>query len=262
MIFLDANNPDHVVNPKVIEAGLFEPNRKMLILSGTAMPNWDVNDDDHTYRETAQVNLRHSVLAVEQATVVVGLASIGNDDTTFLIAADRASLDIDQTSQELLLNVDMALKGEHTGLMRFGYQVVALVTTQQTGISGVIRWSRGLFDPGALNAGQVAQLFQVTANHVDHIVPPAGFAYDKYTSVAPGVTTGLSHDDADFIVPYEIPGAPYGQPLVVKVDVGSMFRCQGGPMAAQIAGPNPVVLTIAAPGVSGVDFRVSALVIR
>lgn len=262
MIFLDANNPDHVGNPRVIEVGLFEPNRKMLILSGMALPEWSVNDDDHTYRETAQVNLRHTVLAVDQASVVVGLASIGNDDTTFLIAADRTSLDIDPNSQELLLTVDMALQGEHTGLNRFGYQVVALVTTQQTGISGVIRWNRGLFDPGGLSAGQIAQLFQITANHVDHFVPPAGFAYDKYTPVAYGVTSGLSHDTADFIVPYEIPGAPYGQPLVVKVDVGSLFQCQGSPGAGQISGPNPVVLTVAAPGVSGIDFRVSAMIIR
>jgi len=106
--------------------------------------------------ETAEVNLRKTVLAVEQATVTVGLASIGNDDSTFLFATDRAGLDIDPISQELLLNVNMALQGSHTGLARFGYQVAAVVATQTTGISGTIRWAKSIFDPRASNEAKSA----------------------------------------------------------------------------------------------------------
>ena len=233
-----------------------------MIFSGIALPQWIVNDDDHIYRETAVVNLRRTVLAVEQATVSVGLASIGNDDTTFLFATDNATLSVDPQSQELLLSVDMALQGEKTSLGRFGYQVVTVVTTQTTGISGTIRWSKGIFDASNVPPGQIAQMFQITANHVDHIAPPGGFAYDKLTPVAWGVTPGFSRDGADFAVPYEIPGAPYNQPLVVDVQVGALFHSAGGPVAGQVAGPKPVVLTIAVPGVIGVDFRVSAIVVR
>ena len=111
MINLDANNPNQVSSARVIQADLGEANRKMLILSGIAIPQWIVNDDDNTYREIATVNLRTTILAVEQATISIGLASIGNDDSTFLFAADSAGLDIDPVSQELLLTVNMALQG-------------------------------------------------------------------------------------------------------------------------------------------------------
>ena len=146
MIKLDTNLNTHVDNPRVIEATLGQADRKMMIFSGIALPEWSVNDDENVYHEDVEVNLRRTALAVEQATVTVGLASISNDDTVFLIAADTARIDIDPRSQELLLRVALALQGEHTGLNRFGYQVVAVVTTQATGISGTIRWSRDVFD--------------------------------------------------------------------------------------------------------------------
>ena len=258
MINLDANNPDQVSNQRVIEADLGQPNTKMLIISGIAIPQWIVDDDGHTAHETAVVNLRTTVLAVEQATISIGLASIGNDDSTFLFAADSTGLDIDSTSQELILSVNMALQGSKTGLDRFGYQVVTVVTTQVTGISGTIRWDKSLFDASLLTAGVVAQLFQIAANHVDHIDPPNGFVYDQYTPLAFGVTTGISLDGETFAVPYEIPGAPYNQPLFVTVQIGSLFQSSGVPLAGQVAGPRPVFLTVPAPGVSGVDFLIQA----
>ncbi len=262
MIPLDANNPNHVAGARVIEAELGQANRKMMIFSGIAIPDFHVNDDDRNYPEQVLLNLRKPVLAVEQATVSVGLASINNGDTLFLIACDTATVDVDPVSQELLLRADLVLRGETTGLSRFGYQVVVVVTTQATGISGSIRWAKSLFDASKLNAGQVAQMFNITANHVDHIVPPTGFAFDKYTPVATGVTTGFSTSGDDFVVPYNIPGAPYNQPLVVKVDVGNMFRSSTPGLAAQTAGPNPVSLTVAHPGVPGVDFRIGQIVVR
>ena len=262
MIALDANNSDHVSGNRVIEAELGQPDRKMMIFSGIAIPNFNINDDDRNYLEQVVLNLRRTVLAVEQATVAIGLASFGNDDTLFLIACDTANLDVDPVSQELLLRADLVLRGEGTGLMRFGYQIVTIVTTQATGISGTIRWEKGIFDASRLNAGQIAQMFNITANHVEHINPPSGFAFDKYTPVASGVTTGFSKDRQDFIVPYEIPGAPYNQPLVVRVEIGNLFHSAFTPVAGQFAGPNPVVLTIANPGVTGVDFRVSEIVVR
>lgn len=262
MIELDSNINTQVDNPRVIEATLGQSDRKMMIFSGIALPEWSVNDDEHVYHEDVTVNLRRTVLAVEQATVTVGLASIGNDDTVFLIAADTARIDTDPQSQELLLKVALALQGEHTGLNRFGYQVVVVVTTQATGISGTIRWSRDVFDAANQTPGQIAQMFQITANRVERVTPPQGFAFDRYIPVAFGVTTGFSHDTDEFLVPYEIPSAPYNQPLVVRVEVGAGFRANGSPVAGQVSGPNPVVLTVANPGITSVDFRVSAIVIR
>lgn len=262
MIELDSNINAQVDNARVIEATLGQTDRKLMIFSGIALPEWSVNDDEHVYHEDVIVNLRRTVLAVEQATVTVGLASISNDDTVFLIAADTASIDIKPGSQELILKVALALQGEHTGLNRFGYQVVAVVTTQATGISGTIRWSRDVFDAANQSSGQIAQMFRITANTVERVSPPQGFAFDRYTPVAPGVTTGFSHLDNDFLVPYEIPGAPYNQPLVVRVEVGAGFNASGSPAAGQISGPNPVVLTVMTPGVTNVDFRVSAIVVR
>lgn len=263
MIELDSNINTHVDNSRVIEATLGQADRKMMIFSGIALPEWSVNDDEHVYHEEVAVNLRRTALAVEQATVTVGLASISNDDTVFLIAADTARIDIDPRSQELILRVALALQGEHTGLSRFGYQVVTVVTTQATGISGTIHWSRDVFDAANHTTGQIAQMFRITANRMERVAPPQGFAFDRYTPVAFGVTTGFSHPSDEFLVPYEIPGAPYNEPLVVRVEVGSGFPAASGtPYTVQENGPNPVVLTIAQAGVTNVDFRVRVPEIR
>lgn len=261
MISLDANNPNQVSSARVITAALGEANRQMMIFSGIAIPDWSVNDDGHTYNETATVNLRRTVLAVEQATISIGLASITNDDSTFLFAADSAGLDIDPQSQELLLTVNMALRGSNTGLDRFGYQLVTIVTTQTTGISGTIRWAKAVFDASQTTATQVAQMFLIAANLVTVITPPVGFVYDQYTPLAYGVTTGFSTDGDDFVVPYEIPGAPYNQPLVVTVTIGTLFQASGIAGAVQTSGPDPVFLTLAQPTAADVDFRIGVGII-
>ncbi|MEO6830123.1 MAG: hypothetical protein ABI164_09965, partial [Acidobacteriaceae bacterium] len=130
------NDPNQVASASSITADLGTPNRKMLICSGIAIPGFNTFEDDYIAKDTAVVNLRQTVLAVEQATVTVGLASIGNGNTNFQFAIDQASLQVDPTSQDLLLSVDMALMGNPSALDRFAYQVVAIITTQITGISG------------------------------------------------------------------------------------------------------------------------------
>lgn len=262
MIELDSNVNTQVDNPRVIEATLGQADRKMMIFSGIAIPQWSVNDDERIYYEDVIVNLRRTVLAIEQATVTVGLASIGNDETVFLIAADSAQIDINPQSQELILKTKLALQGEHTGVNRFGYQVVVIATTQSTGISGTIRWNRDVFDAANQTPGQIAQMFQITANRVERVTPPQGFTFNQYTPVAFGVTTGFSQDTGDFLVPYEIPGAPYNQPLVVRVEVGAGFQSSSTPVAGQTSGPNPVVLSVTNAGITGVDFRISAIAVR
>ncbi len=260
MIVLDANNNDQVAGAKVIEAELGQANKKMMIFSGIARPEWFINDDGHTYFEDVEVNLRRTVLGVEQFSISGGLASITNDTSNFLIATNSFDLDIDQTTQELILKVNLAAQGEVTGIGRFSYQVVAIVDTQAIGISGVIKWRKEIFDGTTLTPGQISQTFKISANHKDRIAPPQGFVYDKLTPVAYGLTTGFMSDENDFIIPYEIPSAPYNQPLIVMVEVGALFRANGQINVGQISGPNPITLDLTNQGVTNVDFRVNTLI--
>lgn len=51
----------------------------------------------------------------------IGLASIENDETNFLLAVDSGVPEIEQPSGELLLRVQAAILGEETDLHRFSY---------------------------------------------------------------------------------------------------------------------------------------------
>lgn len=263
-ILLDANDNNQVDHASVLRVDLGIQNRSMFIFSGIARPEWRINDDSNIYEESVVVNLRRPVMAVEQATITVGLASFGNGDTDFQFACNSTSLDIDPNSQELLLNVDLALEGDPSTLNRFGYQIVTIVTTQVTGISGVVRWDKGVFDASSLTQGEVAQLFLIAANQQVTLPPPPGgkFGSITYTPVAYGTTSSLRTEKRDFVLPYNIPGAPYNQPLVVTVQVNPPFKASGIAAANQIAGPDPVVLTVQNPGVTGVDFRVTATIVK
>jgi hypothetical protein len=261
MIPLDVNDPSTVACHSEISIDFGTPNRKTLICSGIAITEWSVHDDGTIYRETAVLNLRQTVLAVEQYTIAVGLASIGNGKTNFQFATDATNLQIDPDSGYLMLGVDMALMGDPSALDRISYQVVAVVTTQTTGISGTIRWSKGLFDASSLSATAVAQLFQISAGTSTPFVPPPGvdeFGSPTYTPRAYGLTTALSSDANDFILPYNIPGAPYDADLIVVVSPGASFNTGHQNTVTQTAGPTTIFLTISQPGVSGVDFRVAA----
>ena len=140
-ILLDANDPTQVASASHIEFQTGQPGQKSVILSGIAIPSWNIKDGDNLHQDTVTVNLRYPVLAVMQATITLGLASIYSGGTTFLYASDSATLCVDESSQELLLQVDVALMGDPAHLSRFGYQVVVVVTTQTTGIFGTIRFT-------------------------------------------------------------------------------------------------------------------------
>lgn len=258
MISLDANNPNQVSSPTVITVDLTDPGKQMIICSGIAISEWTVHDDGTVYNETVTLNLRQVVLDVDQATVTVGLASIGNGKTNNLFACNSAGVDRDPTTGELIVTVDVALMGDPSALDRFGYQVVATVSTQKTGITGTIRWAHDIFNPQSLSAGQLAQLFQVSAGTLTQQHLPNQLSSPIYASLANGITGGLSSDSADFLLPYQIPGAPYDEAIVVQVTKGGQVPAQS--MLRQIAGPNPLTLTISQPSVSGVDFRLVKVV--
>ena len=253
MFSLDVANSNQVSSANAIIADLGIPNKRMLVCSGIAIPEWNVFDDGNIYHETAVVNLRQTAMIVDQFAINVGLASFGNGNTNFDFAIDATSLQVDETTQNLLLSVDMALMGNPSALDRFAYQVVAIVTFQPTGISGTIRWNQSLFDASVLPSARIPQLFNVSAG--TKVTAPSsggGFGATTYTPQASGTTGALSLTNGVFSIPYNIPGAPYGVNLVVQVGIGSLFSPGG--YAEQVAGPNPIDLTTSEPGVSGVDF--------
>ena len=257
-ITLDVNDSKQVASPGRIEFDTGVSGQKAVVFSGIAIPNWNLNDDSTIFHQTVTVNLRYTVLAVVQATMSLGLASIYNDDSAFLFSTESATLAIDNTTQELLLQVDAALLGDPASLNRFGYQVVVVVTTQVTGISGTIRFAKDVFDASHITGGQVEQLFLVSADLQTILPPPpnGGFGQVQYNPVAYGMITGMTTSGNDFDVTYNIAAAPYNQQLFVIVQAGPVFTPTNQTSTGQTAGPSPVVLTVTTPSVSGVDFRI------
>ena len=213
MFSLDANDTNTVSSATSLTIDLGVPNQQMIVCSGIAIPGFRTLDDDDISRDTAVVNLRINALTVEKASVNVGLASFGNGDTDFEFAVDQSQLQIDESTQELLLSVDMAVMGNPSALDRFAYQVVAIITTQPTGISGTIRWDQSLFDatkPGAIPA----QLFRISAGELGYVPSPSGgFGTETFTADAFGAVGTLTLSKGQFSLPYSIAGAPMEKTL-------------------------------------------------
>jgi hypothetical protein len=263
-ITLDVNDSSQVASASLLQFDTGVANQQAVIFSGIAIPSFGVHDDSTIARDTVIVNLRFTVLAVVQATISLGLASISNDDSSFLFATDAASLAIDNTTQELLLQVNAAVSGDPSALLRFGYQVVVIAGTQVTGISGTIRFGKDVFDASKITTGQEQQLFLVSADTQTVLPPPPGGSFGQIQNnpVAFGTITGMSVSGNDFNVTYNIPGAPYNQQLFVIVQAGPLFTPSQQTSTGQTGGPSPVVLTVAQPSVSGVDFRIVKFSIR
>ena len=256
---LDSNNPNDVASTSRLEVDIDVPNRKMVIFSGIAIPEWSVFDDDDNLQDTYTVNLHYPVLAVDQATMAVGLASVGNGDTDFLFACDATELDIDPITQELSLKVSLANRGNPSALNRFSYQVVVTAVTAVTQISGTIYWDKSIFMPKTPSGAVYLALFQVTADTF-YTPPSDGFSTEVLTIVARGKTLPVVEKGNDFAMPYEISAAPFNTPLKVAVVPGHAFAtAPGNTLVTQISGPRPLTLTPANATISGVDFRVQHL---
>jgi hypothetical protein len=163
-----------------------------------------------------------------------------------------------------LLQVNAALMGDPAALNRFGYQVVAIITTQLTGISGTIRFGKDVFDASGLSQSQIFQLFLVSAGTQTELPPPpgGGFGQIQYNPLAYGQINGMTITGDDFNVPYNIPGAPYNQNLVVVIQNGPLFAPAGQTFTTRTGGPTPIALTVANPSISGVDFRITTVSVR
>ncbi len=240
----------NVPSSPYIEFNTLTPGTKGVVLSGIAIPEWHLKDDDTIHRMPYTINLGYPALEVTSATVAVGLASIYNGGSAFLFATDNFTLSIDPSTQELVLEVGLALQGDPASLSRIAYQVVATVVTQQTGISGTISFPQDLFGSAPLTVAGLKPFFAITASM--YVQDSAGgFGSGHFVPVAYGALTTVTTQGGTVTANYDIPSPPYNVALTVAVAMSAPPPDAG---FSQTAGPGQITVTVAAPDVSGVDF--------
>lgn len=173
------------------------------------------------------------------------------------------SVGLSETKTAYAASVSIIAAGT-TGPILYSIPISANILLIPPGISGVVQWGLDVFYPFPLPASEWGSVLQITANIVSP-GPPGGF--DSYTPVASGTVTSHTNDFTNVYVAYTIADAPYDEPLVIEAVPGAVFKAEdppwtGGAGSEQTAGPNPVFLTEAQPGVSGVDFQIFGLKIN
>jgi hypothetical protein len=251
----------NVPSSPFIEFDTLTPGTKGVVLSGIAVPEFDINDDGHVYRESYVIDLGYPAIEVTSATASVGLASIYASGSAFLFATDDFTIGIDPNTQNMTLTVDLACLGSKSNLSRIAYQVVATVVTQQTGISGTITFHKGLFGfvtntPAGLNTALV-----ITANmYVSDSQSGLLGGSSHPVPVSYGVITSVTTQGSDVVANYNIASPPYNVGLGIQVNPTHPFPSNAG--IVQSAGPNPVQLTVKAPNVSGVNFIYKSTIVK
>lgn len=264
MAELDVNDAAQVSSPQLIDADLGIGGRRLLIASGIAILGWRI-DSDEIHRGEDTVHLRIPADRIEQATIHVGLASIGNDDSEYVFAVDEASLRVNDAG-ELDLAVKTAVMGEWSSLNRFAYQVVALVARDVAEISGRITWPVGMLRPASANPFAVAGNISVTLHERTTRPSPGPFGgeIESLTPIGVGEITAVSVGDAEAVAQYRILNPKKGVGLKVVVGVTGFAVGAGGSVVVGPAVPGADVfqLSVNAPSRSGVDFIVSAVYVR
>lgn len=244
----------NVPSSPYIEFDTLTPGTKGVVLSGIAVPEWHINDDGKTYRESYVIDLGYPAIEVTSATASVGLASIYNSGSAFLFGTDDFTIGIDPNSQNMTLTVDLACLGAKSNLSRIAYQVVAIVVTQQTGISGTITFPQALFGSAPNTPAGLKPLLVISANmYVNDPAPPhGGFGTGHYVPVAYGAITGVTTHAGDVVASYDIASPPYNLNLIALVAMTPQHPATTG--FSQVAGPDPITVTVQIPSVSGVNF--------
>src|SRR5882672_1098958 len=155
MANLDVRDANQVASVSVVDADLGVGGRRLLVLSGIAITDWKL-DSDELHAGENQVRLAVYARNLEQWSAFVGLASIGNDETEFVFAADSARVGLDPYTGELILYFNTAILGEWSYLGRVSYQVVATVVRVTPHIPGRITWEKELFTPPSRDISTVA----------------------------------------------------------------------------------------------------------
>jgi hypothetical protein len=173
-IQLSVLDPKQVAAPSMFEALIGEPAVRLAIFSGIAIPEFWTNHDEETSETDIVVRLNYHVAGLDRSVVHVGLASIENDETNFLFAVTMGKLEVEPGTGELLLRVWAAILGEQTLIHRFGYQIVAHVRAVAARISGTVIVPRGILDLSDMSQADIAGLFEITANRIEHVQAPPG----------------------------------------------------------------------------------------
>lgn len=256
MQVLDARDPTQIKSVSHIDADLGVGNRRLLVLSGIALTDWKL-DSDELSRGEILIRLGHHASSLEQWSTHVGLASISNDESSFVFAVDTARIELDTVTNELLLFVNLALLGEWSFLGRISYQVVLTVVRFNPQVAGTITWAKSIFSPPNGNISTLAGHISIVANKYERIIPEGeGFIQDRLTPMTPGQLVRLDIVGDDYVAHYRIDNPPMGIDLRVTVAVDEVFGAAPDKdmVLGQVGGPWVFKLTGSEPAVDGINF--------
>jgi hypothetical protein len=255
---LDVRNPGEVGSVSNVEADLPD-GRKLLVLSGIAITDWEV-DTDEIQRGETHVYLGIYGSRMDQSSAFVGLSSIANDETGFVFAVDSARVQLDPESSELVLVFNPALMGEPSSLNRVSYQVVVTLEQITAHIRGMITWFKQHFEPPNTDVSTIDPELEILANRYDSTPPPGGVA-GSLTPVTRGHIVSARKMRDFYIAQYEIVGPPMAVPLKVTVTPSAKFVAP--PSAAitvgRVNGPDVFTLKASAPDLNDLNFVIGAV---
>ena len=255
-----ANPPIGVATPQQMAVYVGTTPRQLLIFTGVAIPNWDSQSD--LDREEVIVRLGATTTPNFEATAVVGLASIHNEDSDFIFATDAATVDIDPADGTLRLRVPIAVQGEPSELDRFSYMVNVLSDPIVSKITGLISWPRYYGDPTFAVTKGGNPMFRIAVGQTIMIPPPSsgGFGSTKFIENTAGFSSMPVLTGDTWVAAYEVDNVPLGQTWQVVPSL--LGNALVGPPAGYMSEPGfspqqAVHLTPSAPSANGVDFAMA-----
>ena len=256
---LDVRDPSQVGSVSKIEADL-GGGLHLLVLSGIALTNWEV-DTDEVQRGETHVRLGVYASKMKEWSAFVGLGSIANDETGFVFAVDTARVELDKGTGELVLVFKPALMGEPSAMWRVSYQVVATLTTVTPHIAGTITWPRSLFLPQNSDPKAVADQLEIMANLHERVTTSGGVGHEKLVPDTPGHIVKLDIGPNSCVAHYRIENPRMAVPLKVTVVPREKFVAQPGTSVAvgRVAGPDVFTLTGGAPSLDGLNFLIDQI---
>ena len=240
-----------VSSHQVLRADLGVGGRTLVVLSGIACAEFNGSGSD-VVLETCRVLLREPAESVEQSTAYVGLASISNNDSAWVFAANRASVETDPASQELVLVAPLAVATGDSFFHRFSYQVVLTERVVETLITGTLTWETAMLRPASEDPAAVSSVFAIVANTVTVSEGTLGTS-EHLTPVANGAVTKLQVGDVTCSASYMITNLPKGKLLQVTVGQHGLQPASLS-MVPTATGVDRTTLTVAQPVKVDVNF--------
>lgn len=248
-IELKRTNLTEVISWDYFHVDLIDPRRQLHIMSGIAVPAFEVDDDSQDYTGDCKLNLEVTLPDFQEAVCQVGLASIhkgAESEFKFELGAAKVEPD-DSLGGALVLHISpMTARGIGTGLHSFGFQVVALTGKRPTGVTGNLRWSKNIFDATGVSDGNalaaVAASIQTGSGEI----------------IGLGILGSVFREGDDFSVRYQFDDLPLNVPLQLSWRLAplSFPDC----FATQLV--PPPVLTVDNPVATNIDFRVNVSRLR